>query len=59
MLLGLRIMFGPLVAGLLLISIILAYFLPMTRDRHRALLKAIEAKKAGEEWSEEGFKELL
>jgi Na+/melibiose symporter-like transporter len=52
-------MFGPLVAGLLLISIILAYFLPMTRDRHRALLKAIEAKKAGEEWDEEGFAELL
>jgi GPH family glycoside/pentoside/hexuronide:cation symporter len=58
-LLGLRIMFGPLVAGLLIISIILAYFLPMTRNRHRALLEAIRAKKAGDEWSEEGFRELL
>jgi len=58
-LLGLRIMFGPLVAGLLIISIVLAYFLPMTRERHKALLKAIRAKKAGEEWSEEGFRELL
>ena len=58
-LLGLRIMFGPLVAGLLTISIILAYFLPMTRDRHRALLAAIQAKKVGEGWSEAGFRELL
>jgi GPH family glycoside/pentoside/hexuronide:cation symporter len=58
-LLGLRIMFGPLVAGMLVISIILAYFMPMTRDRHKALLEAIRAKKAGDEWNEEGFKELL
>ncbi len=58
-LLGLRVMFGPLVAGLLLISVVLAYFMPMTRDRHKALLEAIRAKKAGEKWEEEGFKELL
>jgi GPH family glycoside/pentoside/hexuronide:cation symporter len=58
-LLGLRILFGPLVAGMLTMSIIFAYFLPMTRDRHKALLAAIQAKKAGEEWSEKGFRELL
>lgn len=58
-LLGLRILFGPMVAGMLVISIILAYFLPMTRDRHKALLAAIRAKNAGEEWSDEGFRELL
>ena len=58
-LLGLRVMFGPLVAGLLLISVVLAYFMPMTRDRHKALLEAIRAKKAGEKWDEEGFRKLL
>jgi len=56
---GLRIMFGPFLAMLLLASVVMAYFLPMTRDRHRALLRAIEAKRAGEPWNEEGFKELL
>jgi len=58
-LLGLRVMFGPLVAGLLIISVVLAYFMPMTRERHKALLKAIRAKKAGEKWNKEGFRELL
>lgn len=58
-LLGLRIVFGPFVAGMLAVSIGLAYLMPMTRDRHKALLAAIQAKNAGEEWSEDGFKELL
>jgi len=58
-LLGLRIMFGPLIAGLVIVSILIAFFLPMTRERHRALREAIEAKKAGELWKENGFKELL
>ena len=58
-LLGLRIMFGPILAALILASIIAAYFFPMTRERHKALLEAIEAKRAGEAWDETGFKELL
>jgi sugar (glycoside-pentoside-hexuronide) transporter len=58
-LLGLRIMFGPVVAALLILSVTFAYFMPMTRDRHKALLEAIRAKKAGEEWNEDDFKELL
>jgi GPH family glycoside/pentoside/hexuronide:cation symporter len=57
--LGLRIMFGPMLAGMIAVSIIIAYFLPMTRERHRELLKAIEAKNAGQPWNEESFRALL
>jgi GPH family glycoside/pentoside/hexuronide:cation symporter len=58
-LMGLRIMFGPLLAGLIAISVIVAYFMPMTRERHKALLEAIEAKRAGNAWDDDGFRELL
>jgi Na+/melibiose symporter-like transporter len=58
-LLGLRIMFGPVLAGLIVASVIIAYFLPMTRERHKALLEAIESKRSGAAWDETGFKELL
>ncbi len=58
-LLGLRILFGPVLAGLILISIVIAIFFPMTRKRHKALLEAIEAKRSGAAWDETGFKELL
>jgi len=42
-----------------LLSIILAYFMPMTRDRHRALVKAIERKRANLPYDDSGFKDLL
>jgi GPH family glycoside/pentoside/hexuronide:cation symporter len=58
-LLGIRIMMGPLLTGLLVIAVILAALMPMTRKRHKALLRAIEAKKAGEPWDEDSIKELL
>jgi GPH family glycoside/pentoside/hexuronide:cation symporter len=58
-LLGLRIMFGPLIAGLIMIAILIASFMPMTRERHRALRNAIEIKRAGGECSTDGFAELL
>jgi GPH family glycoside/pentoside/hexuronide:cation symporter len=58
-LMGIRIMFGPLLTGLLVIAVILAALMPMTRKRHKALLRAIKAKKAGEPWDEESIKELL
>lgn len=58
-LLGIRIIFGPFLAGMILVSIVTAFFFPITRKRHKALLKAIEAKKAGETWDEEAIKKLL
>ena len=58
-LLGIRLLFGPGVGGLLLISAVITIFFPMTRKRHKALLKAIEAKRTGVPWNEGEFKELL
>jgi GPH family glycoside/pentoside/hexuronide:cation symporter len=58
-LLGIRIIFGPFLAGMILVSIVTTFFFPITRKRHKALLKAIEAKKAGETWDEEAIKKLL
>jgi len=57
--LGLKVMFGPFLAAIMVISVIVAGFMPMTRERHRALLAAIEAKRTGNAWSYDGFKELL
>jgi len=56
---GIRMMFGPLIATMLIFSIILAYFMPMTRDRHRALVKAIEQKRANLPYDDSGFRDLL
>jgi len=58
-LLGIRILFGPGVGGLLIISAIITILFPMTRSRHKALLEAIEAKKAGRPWDEQAIKKLL
>lgn len=57
--LGMRIMQGPLWGVLIMIGVVIAYFMPMTRERHKALLEAIEAKKAGEPWDEEVIRPLL
>ena len=57
--LGMRIMQGPIWGLLIMVGVVIAVFMPMTRERHKALLKAIEAKKAGEPWEEEDLKPLL
>lgn len=43
----------------LVLSMVVASLNPMTRERHSALLNAIEAKKEGKEYSTDGFSELL
>jgi len=48
-----------MIAAMLILSIILAYFMPMTRDRHRALVKAIEQKRANLPCDDQGFRDLL
>jgi GPH family glycoside/pentoside/hexuronide:cation symporter len=57
--LGIRIMYGPLIALITVPSIAFAIFFPITRRRHAALLKAIEAKRNGEAWDEESIRGLL
>jgi GPH family glycoside/pentoside/hexuronide:cation symporter len=46
-------------AGLMVVSLICAFFNPMTREKHAALVKAIELKKAGKEYDLAQFKDLI
>ncbi len=55
----LKILFGVGTAIPVSISIIIALSNPMTRERHSALNKALEEKRAGRAYSTEGFEELL
>lgn len=43
----------------LLLSVVVASLNPMTRQRHKKLLEAIEKKKNGQKYSTEGFEEVL
>lgn len=56
---GMKMLIGVGGFAFLVLSIIVAYFNPMTRERHAALTEAIELKKAGKDYSEKGFEELL
>ncbi|WP_432667054.1 glycoside-pentoside-hexuronide (GPH):cation symporter [Wukongibacter baidiensis] len=56
---GMKILIGVGGSVFLVLSIIVAYLNPITRERHAALTEAIELKKAGKEYSTQGFKELL
>ena len=47
------------VAVFLLLSIVGAYLLPMTRKRHEALKLAIQQKKEGRQWDEASLKAIL
>ena len=58
-LLGIRLLYAEGVAFFLLLSMVGAYFLPMTRKRHAALKEAIQQKKEGKEWDAESIKEIL
>jgi Na+/melibiose symporter-like transporter len=46
-------------AVLIVISIVCAFLNPMTREKHAALLRIIELKKAGKEYDIEPIKDLL
>ena len=56
---GIRLMLGPGIALILGSSVVVACFMPMTRRRHQALIRAIEARKAGRPWDEEEIRCLL
>ncbi len=58
-LLGIRITYGQGTAFFLVLSIILAYLLPMTREKHDALKKAISLKKEGKPYDEESIQDIL
>jgi oligogalacturonide transporter len=58
-LLGIRLLYALGTAFFLVLSVILAIILPMNRERHLALRKAIELKKMGKSWDETQIKPLL
>jgi GPH family glycoside/pentoside/hexuronide:cation symporter len=57
--LGIRLIWAEATAFILIFSIILAFLLPMTRKKHRALLEAIKLKKEGKPYSVEVFKDII
>ncbi len=57
--LGIRLIWAEATAAILVISVILAYFLPMTRKKHRALLEAIRLKKEGKPYDITPFKDIV
>lgn len=56
---GIRLLYAEGTALFLLISIVLAYLMPMTRKGHEALKEAIRLKKAGEKWDDSSIQDLL
>jgi sugar (glycoside-pentoside-hexuronide) transporter len=58
-LLGIRVIYGCGTALFLFISIIFCYFLPMTKQKHKALREAIRLKAEGKEYDDSLIKDLL
>ncbi len=58
-LLGIRLLFGWGTVLFLLISILLCYLCPMTKERHDALRECIRLKKEGRQCDESAIRELL
>ncbi len=57
--LGIRLLYAEGTAFFLLLSVGLAYLLPMTRKRHAALKEAIELKSQGKQWDESKLQAIL
>jgi len=56
---ALRLMQGEIWGVVMLISVVVAWAMPMTRKRHEDLMVAIESKKAHKKWDEASIVELL
>jgi Na+/melibiose symporter-like transporter len=57
--LGIRVLYAEGTAFFLLLSVGMAYLLPMTRKRHSALKEAISLKSKGLEWDENSIKDII
>ena len=57
--LGIRLLYAEGPAFFLFLSVILAYLLPMTRQRHEALKEAIRLKNEGRDWDEASISAIL
>ena len=58
-LLGIRLIYAEGTALFLIIGVILAYLLPMTRKKHQALREAIRLKKEGKPYDVTPFKDII
>ncbi len=56
---GLRLVQGPVSGAFLLTAVIIACFMPLTPKTYAALLKAIEAKRAGKNWDAASIEALM
>ncbi len=56
---GIRILYAEGTALFLVIGVIASYLMPITREKHRALVEAIELKKQNKKYDVEAFKDLL
>lgn len=56
---GIRLLYAAGVAFFLFLSVLGAYFLPMTRKRHELLKQAIRLKSEGKEYDKELIKNIL
>lgn len=57
--LGIRLIWSEATAAILVISIVIAFLLPMTRQKHRALIEAIRLKKEGKPYDTTAFKDII
>jgi len=56
---GIRTINGGVETTFLVVSILLCYAMPMTREKHQALCEALALKKQGEPYDQEPFEDLL
>ncbi|MCP4750964.1 MAG: MFS transporter [Proteobacteria bacterium] len=56
---GIRILYAQGTAAFLFLGVILAYFMPMTAERHRALKEAIRLKQEGKPWDEDSVSDIV
>ena len=56
---GIRILYAEGTTFFLIIGIIACYLMPITKDKHQALVEAIKLKKENKKYDVEAFKDLL
>ena len=56
---GIRSLYGIGVGSILILSVIIAYFVPMTKKKHAALRKTIALKKEGKEFDEQSIADII
>ena len=57
--LGIRILTGPVTAALTLFSIVVCFFMPMTREKHNSLCEALDCKKEGKEFDTSCISDII